>query len=81
MGIPVALVYPLLSAKQIIFEPRIVDFDSKLSGIHRQNLDVTDEISDVYPTDRFVRSLLSPPPRQHWKSGGEIRAASGVFFF
>ncbi|KAF9650794.1 actin-like ATPase domain-containing protein [Thelephora ganbajun] len=48
----------VILAPMVIFEPRVVDFDGKLSGVHRQNLDVTDEISDVYPADRFTQAMV-----------------------
>jgi hypothetical protein len=65
---------------QVIFEPRIVDFDGKLQSMHRQNLDVTDEIADVYPTDRFV-SCSSHPfiPFVLGTSGLKIRIAKWRF--
>ena len=64
MPILVTLIYSIY-LPQVIFEPRIVDFDSKLSDMHRQNLDVTDEISDVFPTDRFVSHLPLRSGRNH----------------
>jgi len=71
----------VILAPMVIFEPRIVDFDSKLSGIRRQNLDVTDEISDAYPTDRFTQAMmistqhLVPQESTKSKGGGTTAAA------
>ncbi|KAF9779157.1 actin-like ATPase domain-containing protein [Thelephora terrestris] len=48
----------VILAPMVLFEPKVVDFDSKLAGIHRQNSDVTDEISDVYPADRFTQAMV-----------------------
>jgi len=67
---------PAFFLPQAIFDPRIVDFDGKLLGLHRQNADVTDELSDVLPTDRFV----SPPSHTLSVPIG-MRVLNGAFYF
>jgi len=61
-----------------IFDPRVINFDGKLSGVHRQQLEVTDEISDVYPTDRFTQAMVISTQHLVPSDGTKSKTSTGA---